>query len=777
MQLSRAGFSYHPAPGSPDNVVCFLCSVKLDGWEPTDNPLSEHLVHSSSCAWALSLSVSRNSASDPEARDPLSAEMLEARRGTFEAIGEGWPHESKRGWRCKVAKMIEAGWAFDPSPDTEDGVTCFYCDLSLDGWEPKDDPLVEHRRRGPDCAFFALCERFHGKGLKGKGKARMSAVSVAEEDELVADEDAEAGVNDSIVTTASTAMVKSAGGKKKGGRAPKAAKGRKHANTTDSTAQVEEVVEYREPSPEVAITVESSAFLPVPEDLPIQPAAVEPKRKKGSRASKQVLDSSVMEVSQLQTSTGPAKKATRGRKPKVQRSPTPELEVEEEAHEGESQHRMSEASAQLQDELERSFQHPEEEGIEVEEPEYESTPQQGRGTKRTSEGVRKISGMEAFPVPPKAKGGRKAKKESAAVVVHEEAVIETAEEEQDPASAPPQQKKPKPTARAKKPASTLAGSPDPQLPAEEDQPASPPAAKKASQAKKAAPKPKSRKASSTRSSKATTVTVFEPALPDEIEDLDRDEREISAELARMAASPHLSQAIVQSEHDRVNEYELSPSHSHAHHPHAGTHAAQIQALEHELELEMRGVEGEGMANLVATITQKHLPAVTSSPQHRRVLDAESGTASPGTSGSDKENAPSSAAVKSSSHHKAAAVSALMMSPTKTSRVPLAPGTPNRSPSKLLRAITSDKPWAPSDLEVLLASPVPNSPRTFAQRLVEGGGGGVLTKEERGMSVEAWVRWRAEVAEGVLRGKCERLVGVFEREGGRAREVLEGVGVV
>lgn len=38
-------------------------------------------------------------------------------------------------------KMVEAGWCYDPSPEFDDGVTCFYCNLSLDGWEPKDNPL------------------------------------------------------------------------------------------------------------------------------------------------------------------------------------------------------------------------------------------------------------------------------------------------------------------------------------------------------------------------------------------------------------------------------------------------------------------------------------------------------------------------------------------------------------------------------------------------------------------------------------------------------------
>jgi hypothetical protein len=42
-----------------------------------------------------------------------------------------------------IFKMIAAGWHFSPSTELgmEDLVTCAYCALSLDGWEPKDDPM------------------------------------------------------------------------------------------------------------------------------------------------------------------------------------------------------------------------------------------------------------------------------------------------------------------------------------------------------------------------------------------------------------------------------------------------------------------------------------------------------------------------------------------------------------------------------------------------------------------------------------------------------------
>ena len=36
--------------------------------------------------------------------------------------------------------MVEAGWHYCPTSESDDFVRCAYCDLSLDGWEPKDNP-------------------------------------------------------------------------------------------------------------------------------------------------------------------------------------------------------------------------------------------------------------------------------------------------------------------------------------------------------------------------------------------------------------------------------------------------------------------------------------------------------------------------------------------------------------------------------------------------------------------------------------------------------------
>jgi hypothetical protein len=53
----------------------------------------------------------------------------------------------------------------------------------------------------------------------------------------------------------------------------------------------------------------------------------------------------------------------------------------------------------------------------------------------------------------------------------------------------------------------------------------------------------------------------------------------------------------------------------------------------------------------------------------------------------------------------------------------------------------------------------------------------LTREEGDLTVEAWVRLQAEKAEEDLRRRCEGMVGVFEREGGRGLEALAGIRIV
>ncbi|KAG9740274.1 hypothetical protein KCU75_g16207, partial [Aureobasidium melanogenum] len=352
-ELARAGFFFKPAPDSDDNVQCFHCAVKLDGWESQDVPLQEHLAHSAHCSYALSLSVSDKA----EERDPMSPELVEARTSTF---GDMWPHEHKKGWKPKVKQMVEAGWAYDPSPADEDGATCFYCNMSLDGWEPKDSPLEEHRRREPNCLFFALMDRYKSTRRKG-GRARASTASRAsrlstqsvqstfsEAPSLMSlgDTGPQLEVEDSIAldTTISSDTGK---GRKK------APKGKKKIARQES---VEPSIQY--PTLQEPSQVEEDIYA-VPVDSDPVPVVEQPKPKRG-RKPKNAQESTLIDDSVAE----PAPKPTRGGKKAKEPSPAPETSLDE---------------SQLQSELQ--------EAAEVAVVAESTQTKSGRGVKRTSDGL------------------------------------------------------------------------------------------------------------------------------------------------------------------------------------------------------------------------------------------------------------------------------------------------------------------------------------------------------------------------------------------------------
>ena len=51
---------------------------------------------------------------------------------------------------------------------------------------------------------------------------------------------------------------------------------------------------------------------------------------------------------------------------------------------------------------------------------------------------------------------------------------------------------------------------------------------------------------------------------------------------------------------------------------------------------------------------------------------------------------------------------------------------------------------------------------------------ILTSPEKKMTVEEWIYFNAKNGEERLRRECERLISIFEREGGRAMRALEGI---
>tara|TARA_R110002060_G_C2088074_1_gene96934 strand:- start:143 stop:463 length:321 start_codon:yes stop_codon:yes gene_type:complete len=101
-----------------------------------------------------------------------------------------------------------------------------------------------------------------------------------------------------------------------------------------------------------------------------------------------------------------------------------------------------------------------------------------------------------------------------------------------------------------------------------------------------------------------------------------------------------------------------------------------------------------------------------------------------------------------------------------------------SPSKrnVIAGLQSNQPWSSVDLDTIFMK----SPRTTglagdvlgsAADKVKNGD---LTSPEKRMTVEEWIKHNAAMAEEKLRGECERMVSVFESQGSRAMQALEGV---
>jgi hypothetical protein len=135
------------------------------------------------------------------------------------------------------------------------------------------------------------------------------------------------------------------------------------------------------------------------------------------------------------------------------------------------------------------------------------------------------------------------------------------------------------------------------------------------------------------------------------------------------------------------------------------------------------------------------------------------------------------------------------------RIVLAPTTPNvaqtpqrSSPAKrnIVAGLQSNHPWQPTDIDLLFSSsPIKghydehddgeDKENSGGHGKAGGGGvarllrkGGELTSPEKRMTVEEWVYHNAGLAEQKLKGECEAMVSAFEREGGRAMRVLEGL---
>ncbi|XP_062859793.1 baculoviral IAP repeat-containing protein 5a [Trichomycterus rosablanca] len=82
--------------------------------------------------------------------NPTSMYFYQNRLSTF----SGWPFEEN--CDCTPENMAKAGFIHTPSANSPDIAQCFFCLKELEGWEPEDDPVKEHKAHSPNCNFITM---------------------------------------------------------------------------------------------------------------------------------------------------------------------------------------------------------------------------------------------------------------------------------------------------------------------------------------------------------------------------------------------------------------------------------------------------------------------------------------------------------------------------------------------------------------------------------------------------------------------------------------------
>ncbi|KAI1660940.1 hypothetical protein F4813DRAFT_268600 [Daldinia decipiens] len=750
-QFAQAGFYFDPSPEAPDNTVCFLCVKAFKGWEENDSPLEEHLRLSPRCGWAIVAAIEAG-LGDYGFDDPNDVPMAEARKATFGGL---WPHEGKRGWKCKTKQLVEAGWKYTPTADSDDMATCTYCSLALDGWEPKDNPLDEHYRRSPDCHFFALLNQYkkgpakkkgRGKGARASQSSRLSSQSIATTVASDATSLLEPYVDhdDSVMTTTS---IMTQGGTKRG-RAKKttASKGKR------TRAKKEEVVEVLEDSPEP----QEELVFPMPppkatrgrkrasdplEDSELTTADVPAAKKRATRTRKaSIAEASVIEQEpdQEMSDIDPAPKSkAKGKKPrstitrKTRKASTAST-ISNISLQGDAAHMMDdeELDRQLQADLDRPLSDDENIAADSDSdrkkvpPKHKSKKAAVQKKDPASQG--EVSGDHAMfdPQPPHI---------DEAVVEDELKALE-AEMEIEQVEAPPIPKKGRKVTSKKTSKQTT---------------------KKAKEAESAAPN-------------VETATVDELAEGHDVSIVSNSTM-VRTSLASNAAPrkrgrPSKKASIVTPD---PNPDELAD--------------VEVRAPSEAIDV------GSSAEKIPATKTKTLSPAATSSPLVSKPLPpppmepdelqppstpialtsptpaANQAILSPSQSpqASDAENEPPSSKPSNT---------------TSSSRVVLAPitATPVRtSPCKqnVLAGLQSNTPWTTVDVDMVFENIDKENTSGSAKFLKSGAD---LTSPEKRMTVEEWIYHNAEEAEKKLKHECETMVTAFEKEGTRAMQALEGL---
>ncbi|PYH85686.1 hypothetical protein BO82DRAFT_351013 [Aspergillus uvarum CBS 121591] len=789
-ELAHAGFFYHPYETNPDNTICFLCRRALDGWEEEDNPITEHLKHAPDCGWAVMMDIQQHSSNPAEIEDPTSERIVQARQATF---GEAWPHDGKRGWTCQSDKMVEGGWYFCPNEESNDLATCAYCKLSLDGWEPKDDPFDEHYRRSSDCSFFVFAQPPTTKKAKNsrskKGRvskaARLSTQSTVSEAPMQEVDDSMDQSTMSQSTTKSKSSKKSTKSKSKSKKKdeqvevgsqidvdstyqtqpepPKAKRTRGKKRTSEDIAKddtdldAESNEKPEPPSKKRATKTRVSAQQPeheeqpeaVTEDAPMEEVhELKPKKSRGT-SKKKTASKGQNTANDSSTSKAPAL-------PEAPRDPEPEAVVE--------------------DDIEL-------EGASIKEPSEEPAPKpskKSKAKKKTAQALEPWNdteehSVEVEPQPveepephqspepqPQVQEPRQTRRSSKRQSARNSTTVKTEPQEEVAQSEPVEDQLPEPAAPSREQVDTKKHESFVSVEITTRAPSREPEAEVGEKNGKR----KLKRKESTEKQKKSRKSAEEPAdavqedrAGSEIEEtvLDMDGQTL---LEPSEQEPQVQTPVQQTASRRSSRVPPKTVERYSDIPKEKQYATSL--------VESRTSGGRSISGNANSDDEDEQEPETVSP----LPSPSKTTPSLSPQSSDAENHPPS--LKPTLKPPTSRL--LVPSPSKqqSARIPFAASTP--SPSKRAAntgSLNSTHPWTPVDIDsIFLAGTSDKENIDFSDIL--NSTKGELSSPEKKMTVEEWIRWNAKNGEERLKRECERLVSQFEQEGARAMRVLEGI---
>ncbi|KAI1460258.1 hypothetical protein F4805DRAFT_388241 [Annulohypoxylon moriforme] len=754
VQLAHAGLFFEPTPDAPDNTVCFLCVKAMAGWESSDSPLEEHLRLSPHCGWAIVAAIDAG-LGDYGVDDPMGTEMTEARKATFAGR---WPHDGKRGWKCKTKQLVDAGWKYTPTVDSDDMVSCTYCSLALDGWEPKDDPYEEHYRRSPGCQFFKLLAQYkkgqakrkgRGKGVRASQSSRLSAQSIASTaaSDIASVLDNHVDHEDSVMTT--TSVMTQGGTKRSRAKKGTAAKGKK------TRSKKEAPVEVLEDEPEEE------------EEMPPPPP---PKPTRGRKRASDTLDDSELTAAEA---PAPKKRATRTRK-----TNNADASVVEQDHD-----------------LEMVDVNPA--------PKSKAKGKKGKAT--TARNTRKVSGASTISTT--------SQQEDAAHMMDDEELDRQLEADLDrplsddeniAADSDSDRKKPPVKSKGKKAATKKAAAAshdeshndhamfDPEPPTIDE--AVVDAELQALETEMDVDKEetlqvpkKGRKAGTRKASKQTTkkAKVQEPVEPEpepaqqDIEIANEDElaegHDVSTVSNATVVRTSLSSNAAPKKRGRPSKKAAAASSDYAKPDELADGEAQVENSFRRLSIEKTSVKKTiQFLNSSSPSADKPLPLLPTQSEEAQAPTTPMATKSPAQAArqavvspspspqaSDAENEPPSSKPSNTANSNRVALAPVAVTPVRSS--------PSRR--NILAGLQSTVPWTATDVEMVFEDLEKENKLGSAKHLKSGAD---LTSPEKRMTVEEWIYHNAEEAQQKLKFECESMVSAFEREGTRALQALEGL---